>query len=866
MNLGYWMSKIFSPIIFITTLSLIISNGCSDSDSRKIKLAESGDVGKTSSPAGTSILKAAPEEQKTLVVRYFKNHTGDPSLDWLERGLTDMLITDLSQSPYLNIITESQFIEVARKMGKKVTELDDLFVGAKVAAEAKAQILLTGCISFQEDLVKIEVDATDAITGAEIVKEMVEGEGLEKLFSMVDELSGKLRQFLREKGQEQKFASVNLSQMTSSLEAFRCFSKALENKEKYIYAEAEECLEEALHYDSTFASAYLHLIGVKRALKKPVNPQEFMAKTKRYAHKLSFADKVKLEILENELRGEPYRNFSILEEAVKNSPMDIDLRFTLAQQYRMWGHENKAMLEYEELLEMDPKHKMAYNDLGYLYANMGDFETALYMLDKYQALAPDEPNPHDSKGEILMFTGRLEEASEEYKKALSIMPGYYNSAFKLSEIYMELGDQKKALQYLNQGVKYVPDTGFERNSDFLRARIYWRFGDIDKADKYFTSLLEKHPLASGYLIRRKEMYSSAGKEDLAQKFEIESFNKYIESLNNSTGTYYHAPGFFEFITYSDLSLEKVMPVIGKVISRLDQSNQALNMKWAEDYYNLYLGHTEQAKNSFKEKMPLLMLGLNLRKSEVGWGSTWKNMFIFFDVESGGGELSKIFSNYILELADKEGRKDLEFISGMSQARVFGRENKTDEYVQLYKHYGVALEETWKICGPFREFRKFGFNHAFPPEKEIKLLTTYKNNKNNIIWIDGQDKHRDGHVNLLDILPQSSFATAYALVYINSPDERKVQIRIGSDEGCKFWLNDELIWQHYIKRSAVVDRDILTVVLHPGYNKVLLKITNTDLDWGFYFRVTDEKGDGFSDLKFVSPDELESNLASKLPVN
>ena len=98
--------------------------------------------------------------------------------------------------------------------------------------------------------------------------------------------------------------------------------------------------------------------------------------------------------------------------------------------------------------------------------------------------------------------------------------------------------------------------------------------------------------------------------------------------------------------------------------------------------------------------------------------------------------------------------------------------------------------------------------------------------------------------------------------MDSPDERKVQVRIGSDEACKFWLNDEFIWQHFIRKDAVVDRDIITVVLHPGYNKMLLKVTNTDLDWGFYFRVTDEAGDGYTDLKFVSPEEVEQSLVSK----
>jgi tetratricopeptide (TPR) repeat protein len=645
MNSEKWIFKKFPPIVIALTLITIIISGCSDSDSRKIKLAQSGDVVKTS--AGKSILKVKPEEQKTIVIRYFDNHTGDRSLDWLERGLTDMLITELSQSPYLNIVTESVFLEVARKMGKASGDLKSRLDEVRVAAEANAQILLTGHISYQEKIIKIEVEITDAVTGAEVRKERVEGESMEKLFSMVDELSGKLRNFLREKGQDNKFASLKLSEMTTSLEAFRCYSKALENKEKYLYTAAEECFEEALRYDSTFAPAYLHLISVKRSLKKSVNLEAYISNIKRYSHKLSSTDKVKLELIESELRGEPFKIISILEEAVENSPTDVDLRFTLAQQYRRWGQEEKGMQEFEDLLEIDPTHKMAYNDLGYLYANMGDFKTALYMLDKYQELAPEEPNPHDSKGEILVLAGKLKEASEEYKRALEIMPGYYNSAFQLSEIYTELGDQKKALTYLDKGLEYVPDTGFERSSDLRRARIYWRFGDIEKADRYFTSLLKKHPLASGYLIRRIEMYRSAGNEDMAQKIEAEGFDKFNQSLDNSKGPYKYAPMFFEFVTYSDIPMEDVMPFLGKVISSIDMSKEQLHMRWAKDIYELYLGKTEQVKTSFEDKMPQLMFGLKLNKSDVGWGSTWKNMFLFFDATTrlsteGRSERSRVY--------------------------------------------------------------------------------------------------------------------------------------------------------------------------------------------------------------------------------
>jgi tetratricopeptide (TPR) repeat protein len=858
------MSKKNSLFILSTILSLIIISGCSDGDSRKIKLAASGDVVQIAGQAGTSVLKVTPEEQKSLLIRYFVNHTGDPSLNWLERGLTDMLITELSQSPYLNIVSESHFLDAARRMGKSSRELENRIDEIRVAQNLGVQLLITGHISYHQKKLRIEIEVTDAQSGAEKKKERVEGASLEKLFSMVDELSGKLRMFLREKGQQDQFASIKPSEMTGSLEAFRCYSKALENREKYLYADAEACLEEALLHDSAFAAVYLELMDVKRALKKSVDVKEYLAKSKKHIDRLSYADQVKIELIESELEGDYYKIFAILENAVMRSPMDTELRFTLAQQYRMWGHEAEAMQEYEQLLDMAPEHKLAYNDLGYLYADMGDFKTALYMLDKYQQLAPDEPNPHDSKGEILLFAGRLREAAEEYKKALEIMPGYYNSAFQLSDIYMELGDKKKAFKYLSEGLQYVPDTGFEKGADFRRARIYWRFGNIAEADKYALKILDRQPLMSGVLIRRIEMYRSAGKEEQAKKMELESlqaFRKYVESPKEKDMDV--AKHFLEFVTYSDFPLETIMPMIGKYVVHSKSSLDELNKGLLTAMYKLYQGQPEEAIASFEEHMPLLVSRLTLRKNEIGWGSTWKNLFRFFDEDKARDEFSQIFSEYISDLAAKEERKDLEFIANMARVRALGRENNNEKYHQVYTKYGVPTEEKWKICGPFRDFSHSGFEHAFPPENDQKLTSVYKNNGRQIRWIDGEDEHIDGHFNLLDIFPQNSFATAYAMIYIHSPDKRNVQIRMGSDEACKFWLNDKLIWQHYLKRAAVVDRDIMTVVLHPGYNKMMLKVTNTDLDWGFYFRVTDEFGDGFPDLRFVSPADLESSLASKL---
>jgi len=118
------------------------------------------------------------------------------------------------------------------------------------------------------------------------------------------------------------------------------------------------------------------------------------------------------------------------------------------------------------------------------------------------------------------------------------------------------------------------------------------------------------------------------------------------------------------------------------------------------------------------------------------------------------------------------------------------------------------------------------------------------------------------VNLKTVLKDANWSVGYALVYIKSPDERKVQIRTGANDAYKLWFNDELVLQRYYTKTtdAVLDRDLVAVALRPGYNKVLIKVENAIHDWGFYLRVTDENGYGFKDISFHSPEMLDPSFA------
>ena len=57
----------------------------------------------------------AEDGRRSLAVFYFDNLTGDPQLDWLRTGLTDMLVTNLSQSPGLRVLGTQPPLPAARR-------------------------------------------------------------------------------------------------------------------------------------------------------------------------------------------------------------------------------------------------------------------------------------------------------------------------------------------------------------------------------------------------------------------------------------------------------------------------------------------------------------------------------------------------------------------------------------------------------------------------------------------------------------------------------------------------------------------------------------------------------------------------------
>ena len=90
--------------------------------------------------------------------------------------------------------------------------------------------------------------------------------------------------------------------------------------------------------------------------------------------------------------------------------------------------------------------------------------------------------------------------------------------------------------------------------------------------------------------------------------------------------------------------------------------------------------------------------------------------------------------------------------------------------------------------------------------------------------------------------------AYACCYVESPEDREVKIKIGSDDGYKMWLNHKLVAKLNTFRSVSPDQEEYNVRLKKGINVFLLKITQDIGGFGFCLKFTALNDKPLTDLK------------------
>jgi hypothetical protein len=167
-------------------------------------------------------------------------------------------------------------------------------------------------------------------------------------------------------------------------------------------------------------------------------------------------------------------------------------------------------------------------------------------------------------------------------------------------------------------------------------------------------------------------------------------------------------------------------------------------------------------------------------------------------------------------------------------------------VDLPRHFGFITR--WHVIGPFENTERAGFDTVFPPEQEIRLNASYDGKGAKVSWQPFESADEYGKLDFNKPLGMQKEVTAYAVATFHSNEERSAEVRLGSKNAWKVWLNGELLFgRDEYHRGQQMDQYKLPARLKKGPNIILVKACQNEqkedwtVEWEFQLRVCDSAG-------------------------
>ncbi len=420
---------------------------------------------------------------QSIAVMPFINESGNADVDYLSDGMTDTLISQLSQLTNLNVKARSS---VFRYKGKETT-------AQTVGKELNVQAILNGRFAQRGDQLILTLELVDAQTENIIWSEQYNRSQSDLVKLQTDiarDVSSKLRTKLS--GEDaQKLAKT----YTNNPEAYRLYLQGrfywAKREEKYVKT-AIDYFNQAIAQDPNYALAYAGLADSYAIL----GSFSFVAPTEAIPKARGFA--LKAQSLDPTL-AEPHTTLGL-------ALFLFDYDFVAAER------------EYKRAIELNPNYATAHQWYGELLSCEGRFDEASSELRRALDLEPLSLPINWDYGRLLYNERKYEEALIQLKKTFNLDPGFARAHRTAFEVYRTKKDYSSAIEEL---AKYFELRGQAENAVLVRdtfakggwtaylqlvvaedsplkegngikARAYVELGDLDKAFEQLNAAYDTH--------------------------------------------------------------------------------------------------------------------------------------------------------------------------------------------------------------------------------------------------------------------------------------------------------------------------------------------------------------------------------------
>jgi len=370
---------------------------------------------------------SALSSQPSVAVLYFDNLSGNEELQWLRNGLTDMLVTDLSQSPDLRVLSTDRLYQILSDMEKLDERVTSFELVSEVAEKAGADTVILGSFAKLGDTIRISIKVQEAATGEILKADSVLATAQEDIFARVDDLSRNIRQSIELPTAPLSADDRNLTDVsTQSVDAYRAFveAEALHYQSKDL--EAIELYLKAVDLDPTFAMAWAKLSTAHGNMGMADQAVEYAEKALEFVDRLTEPERAYVEgryygqTLET--HGKAIETYS---RTLATYPHLTSLWNNLGVIYSgLWMHDD-AIEAFERSIEEGDDFPGTHSGLAGAYFANDQPQKAFDRLEKYLGDHPESFSTLSAYSGLLAAHGDLEAAERMIARAEAAQPGFF---------------------------------------------------------------------------------------------------------------------------------------------------------------------------------------------------------------------------------------------------------------------------------------------------------------------------------------------------------------------------------------------------------------------------------------------------------
>jgi adenylate cyclase len=358
--------------------------------------------------------------------------SGDPEQEYFSDGISEDIITSLSQLPRILVIARNSAFTYK---GKPVNV-------QQVSRELGVKYVLEGGVRKIGNRMRITAQLIEGTTGNHLWAERYERK-LEDIFAIQDEITFKILEEIQVKLTDGEQARL-YSKGTQNIDAYLKMSQA----RRYFYymdrgnnTLARQICEEVIAMDPTWGYphsflGWTHWMGVMMGWS--ISPEESVRQAFQCAQKAL---------------------------SLNESPMAHAL---LGWLYALEGHYEMAISEGEKSIALDPNSADAHIHYAYTLILIGSPENALSLIEKGLRL---NPFPYSwyfvVLGTAYRFLGRKEEGIKSYKRAISIEPTSLIAHLGLGAAFASDGMEREARLEAEEVLRIEPKFSLERYAKAL---------------------------------------------------------------------------------------------------------------------------------------------------------------------------------------------------------------------------------------------------------------------------------------------------------------------------------------------------------------------------------------------------------------